>query len=220
MKIKSVKTMMLIAIMVLAPLTMAATKSEDGEAIKKQVESALSKAKPGIPLDSIADIEVVTVAKEVESGDTEDSRAPAADNDDDSEFFTKAVWIPTVAIVMTFGTGIAFLWLILYYASRGSRERDRLIEMSIREHQPLPDSFYLGGGNNASKRLGSGIIWICTGFAAMLFFFTLESAEMAWLGLIPTGVGISRVVIYLVEQNKKTNRSIRQRNDMPEIPKD
>lgn len=211
---------MLIAIMVLAPLTMAATKSEDCEAIKKQVESALSKAKPGIPIDSISYIKVVTVAEEMEGGDTEDSRVSAAENDDDSEFFTKATLVPIVAIVMTFGSGIAILWLILYYVSRGSRERNRLIEMSIREHQPLPDSFYLGGGNNASKRLGSGIVWICTGFAVMLFFFTVESAEMAWLGLIPTGVGISRVVIYLVEQNKKTDRSIQQQNDMPEIPKD
>lgn len=106
------------------------------------------------------------------------------------------------AIVVPFAFIILLIWLIFRYSTSRNRERNKLIEMSIRERVPLPDAFYKSEQKyyTGPKRLGSGIIWIGVGVAFTAFFACAGSDEMSMLGIIPMFVGIARIVVYFVSK--------------------
>lgn len=110
--------------------------------------------------------------------------------------------VGVVAITVPFAFILLLFWLIFRYSTSRNRERNKLIELSIREHSPLPDSFYKSEKNYYSgvRRLSSGIIWIGIGIAFTAFFACVGSDEMAVLGLIPMFVGVARIVVYFVSK--------------------
>lgn len=108
--------------------------------------------------------------------------------------------VGVVAITVPFAFVIVLIWLIFRYSTSRNRERNKLIELSIRERSPLPDSFYKSERSyyTGPRRLSSGIIWIGVGIAFISFFACVGSDEMAVLGLIPMFVGVARIVVYFV----------------------
>jgi hypothetical protein len=112
-----------------------------------------------------------------------------------------AVFIPIVAIVMSIGIGMQFLWSEHKRKSQlleqNHRERMHAIEKGI-ELPPLP-AHVVGGGNDtgtssAAKALRNGIMLTLIGILLYIAIYVAGGLEGALFGLIPAAVGIANLV--------------------------
>lgn len=113
------------------------------------------------------------------------------------------VFIPIVAIVMSLT--IPIVAIITDYRRRRDlinalhRERLAAIERGM-EPKPLPEELL-----SPSKRLQkpryllNGLIWLFVGIGTCAFLGSLVGLELAWVGLIPAGVGLAFLIYYWVE---------------------
>lgn len=108
--------------------------------------------------------------------------------------------VAILVIACPFVFVLLLVLMILRYVTSRNRERNRLIEMSIREHYQLPDEFYRSEREYymGPRRLSSGIIWLGFGIAYLLFWLECDTPEMASLAAIPIFIGIARIVIYFI----------------------
>lgn len=96
---------------------------------------------------------------------------------------------------------IVMLWMILRYLKRRNAERNRLIELSIREHTPLPPQFY--NNPNPRTRLYSGMTWIAWGLGLLVTFCYTGPVGFGLLMLVPVLIGVARIVSYFLLDHKK-----------------
>lgn len=117
--------------------------------------------------------------------------------------------VAILVIACPFVFVLLLVLMILRYVTSRNRERNRLIEMSIREHYQLPEEFYRSEREYymGPRRLSSGIIWLGFGIAYLLFWLECDMPEMASLAAIPIFVGIARIVIYLIGKRNGTQDS-------------
>jgi hypothetical protein len=118
-----------------------------------------------------------------------------------------AVFIPIVAIVMSLG--IPIIYQILDYRRRRDiveahhKERLAAIERGM-ELPALPEAFYSPLDRNKRPRhLLTGMIWLFIGIALFLFLGAVADSSVAFLGLIPAGVGAAFLIYYFVEGRKE-----------------
>jgi Domain of unknown function (DUF6249) len=114
-----------------------------------------------------------------------------------------AVFIPIVAIVMSLG--IPIIYQILDYRRRRDvveahhKERMAAIERGM-ELSALPEAFYSPLDRNKRPRhLLTGMVWLFIGIAVFLFLGAVADSSVAFLGLIPAGVGAAFLIYYVIE---------------------
>lgn len=92
---------------------------------------------------------------------------------------------------------IAIVWLIIWFSTRKSRDRNRLVAMSIERGIPLPPDYFR---QIQRSRLQSGLVWVMWGIGIAVFFLIAVGAKTAAvLGLIPFLVGAAKLITYFVE---------------------
>ena len=116
---------------------------------------------------------------------------------------TVAVFIPITAIVMS-------LAIPIVYAITDYRRRRDIVEAHHKERlagiergmeiPPLPEAFFKPLGRvERPRHLLTGMIWLFVGIAVFLFLGAVADSSVAFLGLIPAGVGAAFLIYYLVE---------------------
>jgi len=114
-----------------------------------------------------------------------------------------AVFIPIVAIVMS-------LSIPIVYAITDYRRRRDIVEAHHKERlagiergmeiPPLPEAFFKPLGRvERPRHLLTGMIWLFVGIAVFLFLGAVADSSVAFLGLIPAGVGAAFLIYYFVE---------------------
>jgi hypothetical protein len=118
-----------------------------------------------------------------------------------------AVFIPIVAIVMS-------LAIPIVYAITDYRRRRDIVEAHHKERlagiergmeiPPLPEAFFKPLGRvERPRHLLTGMIWLFIGIAVFLFLGAVADSSVAYLGLIPAGVGAAFLIYYFVEGRKE-----------------
>lgn len=120
---------------------------------------------------------------------------------------TVAVFIPITAIVMS-------LAIPIVYAITDYRRRRDIVEAHHKERlagiergmeiPPLPEAFFKPLGRvERPRHLLTGMIWLFVGIAVFLFLGAVADWSVAYLGLIPAGVGAAFLIYYFVEGRKE-----------------
>ncbi len=119
-----------------------------------------------------------------------------------------AVFIPITAIIMSLA--IPIVYAITDYRRRRrdiveAHHKERLagIERGM-EIPPLPEAFFKPLGRvERPRHLLTGMIWLFVGIAVFLFLGAVADSDVAFLGLIPAGVGAAFLIYYFVEGRKE-----------------
>jgi hypothetical protein len=112
--------------------------------------------------------------------------------------------IPITAIVM--GIGIAMLGVWFDYRKRSEiaaqlhRERLAAIEKGM-EPPALPPELFQRRGRTPADYLRRGLIWLFIG-VAIIAASLLENHPGAWYGLIPAGIGLANLIVYLTQAGR------------------
>lgn len=118
-----------------------------------------------------------------------------------SKVFNPALLIPICGIVIPFAAVISLFWVVLHYRRSRQRDKYKLIEYSIRNGQPLPDSFYLSE-RPRKNRLQSGIVWLGVGVALIVWGLADSDNDTVAIEIIPLFVGIARIITYFIDDRK------------------
>lgn len=112
------------------------------------------------------------------------------------------VFIVFIAIIAPF----ACVVLIVFFAIRGitsrQREHNKLIEKAIESNYPLPDNFF-SAPKRSKSRLQSGLVWLAWGLGIIGFCLIISDDTVYAIGLIPSLVGVAKLITYFVEDRKK-----------------
>lgn len=96
--------------------------------------------------------------------------------------------------------------LIVFFAIRGitsrQREHNKLIEKAIESNYPLPDNFF-SAPKRSKSRLQSGLVWLAWGLGIIGFCLIISDDTVYAIGLIPSLVGVAKLITYFVEDRKK-----------------
>jgi Xaa-Pro aminopeptidase len=114
-----------------------------------------------------------------------------------------AVFIPITAIVMT-------LLIPIVYAITDYRRRRDIVEAHHKERlaaiergmeiPPLPEAFFKPMEKAGRPRhLLTGMIWLFLGLSVGLLLNAVADSSVAFVGLIPAGVGAAFLIYYFVE---------------------
>jgi hypothetical protein len=114
-----------------------------------------------------------------------------------------AVFIPITAIVMS-------LAIPIVYAITDYRRRRDIVEAHHKERlagiergmeiPPLPDAFFKPmEKTDRPRHLLTGMIWLFVGISVGLFLGAVADTSVAFLGMIPAGVGAAFLIYYFIE---------------------
>jgi hypothetical protein len=121
-----------------------------------------------------------------------------------------ALLIPIVAIVMSIGIGIVYVW-------SEHRRKSQLLEQNHRERMhalekgiqlpPLPPNL-VGAGNgpstsSAAKSLRSGVMLTLIGVLLYFAIDVADGSEGALFGLIPAAIGVANLVYAWIQWDKE-----------------
>jgi hypothetical protein len=114
------------------------------------------------------------------------------------------VMVPIVAIVM--GIGVVLLGIWLDYRKKRDmfemvhKERMAAIDKGI-DVPPLPPELFQNQrfGRTPADYLRRGLVWFFTGVALTFALFRVTGGESgpAYFGLIPTGIGLANLIMFL-----------------------
>ena len=132
--------------------------------------------------------------------------------------------IPIVAII--FGCGIPITSIFFDY-----RRKRAIYEMHHQEQlaaidkgmeiPPLPDSFFHEEEQsiyNPRKNLLKGMIWLSIGVGLGITMFSNDDKSTP-LALIPTGIGLSYLIYYLIEGRKEPIITLGNANPVESMPR-
>lgn len=135
---------------------------------------------------------------DAESSTTGLSAGKVLDALDESDSSEAAIAIFVIFAIFAFPLValILIIWIIAWFSTRKSRDRNRVVAMSIERGIPLPPDYF----RSAKSRLQSGLVWIMWGIGIAVFFLIVFGAKSAAvLGLIPILVGGAKLITYFVE---------------------
>lgn len=116
--------------------------------------------------------------------------------------------VKIVAIVL--GLGVPFvsaviaLFLLLTYLKKISADRNRVVELAIKEGRNLPPEFFNSFMRSTpERRFKAGLLWIAWGVGLMLVSLVVEASPLVALMTIPVLIGVAKIVTYWVFDRKK-----------------
>lgn len=133
-------------------------------------------------------------------------------NSDDFPETVVAVTAIVFAIGLPFLLVFGVIWLLVRVIGSRQRARYKLIELSLKQGMPLPDSFYQSEITTQEAKLRSGIVWIGWGVTIVVFFMFVDTPVFAF-GLLPIFVGLSRLAAYNVGRNKDSVQTPPEQNE-------
>ena len=156
-----------------------------------------------------------TTSITIDSTDTDSIVKVKAENDkqkaeitiiqgQNDRFESEGIFI-IIIVFIAIVTPFASIVLIIFFAIRGitsrQRERNKLIEKAIECNYPLPNEFFKAPIQHKS-RLQSALVWLAWGIGIISFFLIMSNDTVYAIGLIPTLVGIAKLITYFVEDRK------------------
>ncbi len=188
----SIITVVLTAL--LFPLSINAEENVTKEQIKEAVSKALNS------IDTISTSKVVIEYPDYDKSDTNYSDNAISENIVELSAIVFGITVP-------FATIVIIVFLIVSFMLKKRRLHYHAIELAITNGRELPDSFYDNFNKFKSKsRLQSSLVWISWGIGIFFILYFSNDIESASLGIIPLLVGISKLITYLVEDRKKTQK--------------
>lgn len=124
-------------------------------------------------------------------------------NDDDGEEAVGKILAVVLlfACVIPLGIALVALVIVMLFIRSDRARRARLIELSIRNNQPLPPEFY--SRPHRRIRLQSGLMWVAWGLGLMIFFYYgTSSTRLAAMMFIPTLIGVAKILTYYLIDRK------------------
>lgn len=117
------------------------------------------------------------------------------------------VLIALVAISFTLGLPVIILLLVLIFRQKKRRQMLDLAQTYVNSETPMPAHVMAEFGANMSsnQRLRSGLTLTCVGLALALMLGILAEPEVAAVGLIPVGLGVSRLLFWRFENKPDTS---------------
>lgn len=116
---------------------------------------------------------------------------------------TLGILIPIIAVFMSLL--IPIVHQITDYRRRRDiveahhKERLAAIERGM-EIPPLPEAFFKPlEKNDRPRHLLTGMIWLFVGIGVGVFLYAVAGDDVAFIGLIPAGVGVAFLIYYFVE---------------------
>ena len=188
-------------------------KEERREIVRQSVKDAVNRAK-SLNADSISERMAQVVSDDFsdtvfvweDSIDQLDALSDHIDKiSDAADGAETAIAVIVILAIFVFPlvSLIAIVWLIVWFSTRKSRDRNRLVAMSIERGIPLPPDYFR---QVQRSRLQSGLVWVMWGIGIMIFFLIAVGAKTAAvLGLIPLLVGAAKLITYFVE-DRPNNR--------------
>jgi hypothetical protein len=113
------------------------------------------------------------------------------------------LFVPIIAIFMS-------LLIPIVYAITDYRRRRDIVEAHHKERlagiergmeiPPLPEAFFKPvEKTDRPRHLLTGMIWLFVGISVGLFLNAVADSNVAFLGLIPAGVGAAFLIYYVIE---------------------
>lgn len=128
----------------------------------------------------------------------------------DDEIFNSGVLIPMLAILFLFGGPILILILMLIFFFGAKRRRQRDINMNIDKllaaGRDIPVELLRGDeplSADAGSNLNQGIKNICVGTGLLIFLTIFMGIKVGSVAFILIGLGVSRVLVWKLEQTNK-----------------
>ncbi|MFL6548438.1 MAG: DUF6249 domain-containing protein [Povalibacter sp.] len=121
-----------------------------------------------------------------------------------------ALCIPIVAIVMSIGIGMLFIWAEhkrkTQLLEQNHRERMHALEKGI-ALPPLPPNL-VGMSNgpstaSAAKSVRSGVMLLLIGIVLFFALMVVGAQEAALFGLLPAAIGVANLVYAAIQWNKE-----------------
>lgn len=111
------------------------------------------------------------------------------------------------AISLTLGLPVIILLVVFIFAQKKRRQKMELVGMYVNADQPMPAHVLaeLDLGMTAEKRLRTGLQLIFVGIALIVVLGTFAD-EAAVFGLIPVGIGLSRLIYWRYETKSTSDK--------------
>lgn len=114
------------------------------------------------------------------------------------------VVVALVAVSFTLGLPIIILLLVLIFRHKKRRQMLDLAQTYVNSDTPMPSHVMaeFGAGMSSDQRLRSGLSYTCIGIALALMLGILGDPKSAAIGLIPIGIGVSRLLFWKFENKQ------------------
>ncbi len=111
--------------------------------------------------------------------------------------------IAFTAIMMSLGMPILILLLVLIYSHRRRKQKLELVKTFLDANRDVPENILTEFDGDSNTHLSSGIKIVGLGLGIILAVYLLTgSYELAALGLIPLFIGLSRLILWKLEDSK------------------
>lgn len=122
------------------------------------------------------------------------------------------LWIPIIAIIMTFGMPIAIVAIISFNRARNTAELQKTLRASIEKGQPLPTEFIesmsraVPRAKNPMNDVRWGLIWMALAGGLMLWTY-LDHGEighhMGGIAAVPGLIGLALLILGIIGMNTR-----------------
>lgn len=110
--------------------------------------------------------------------------------------------IAFTAIMMSLGMPILILLLVLIYSYRRRKQKLELVKTFLDANRDVPENILTEFDGESNNNLSSGIKITGLGVGIILAIYLLtDSYEVAALGLIPLFIGLSRLLLWRLEDS-------------------
>lgn len=103
---------------------------------------------------------------------------------------------------------ILIVYLESSYRDRQSKRKHELYLKALEAGQTIPESYFKSPEKKKSSNLQKGAIWLGIGLAITISVLVIGKIETLFLGIIPTFVGIAYLIVYFIEDKKKTTKEV------------
>lgn len=127
-------------------------------------------------------------------------------NDVDREIPMFVAPVAVISVIGVFLCPVLIVFVICYFIYRSKKDRNRVVYESIVTGRALPVGFYKDRPKN--MRFQSAVAWLAWSIGLFVFFAIIDSAEVAFLMLIPFIIGVGKLAAFFMYDYKKERSDV------------
>lgn len=127
-------------------------------------------------------------------------------NDVDREIPMFVAPVAVISVIGVFLCPVLIVFVICYFIYRSKKDRNRVVYESIVTGRALPVGFYKDRPKN--MRFQSAVAWLAWSIGLFVFFAIIDSAEVAFLMLIPFIIGVVKLAAFFMYDYKKERSDV------------